>query len=37
MVKTCKLVIAWKIHGLVSFRLVCILFFASVTYEIIDL
>ena len=37
MVKTCKSVIAWKIHGSVPFRLVCILFFASVAYEIIDL
>ena len=36
MVKTCKSVIAWKIHGSVPFQLVCILFFASVTYEIID-
>ena len=36
MVKTCKLVIAWKIRGSVSFRLVCILFFDFVAYEIID-
>ena len=25
MVKTCKSVIAWKIHGSIPFRLVCIL------------
>ena len=37
MVKTCKSVIAWKIHGLVPCRVVCILPFASVANETIDL
>ena len=37
MVKTWKSVNVSKIHGLVQFRLVCILFFPSVAYEIIDL
>ena len=36
MVKTYKLVITWKIHGSVPFRLICILFFDSVAYEIIN-
>ena len=38
MVKTYKSIITWKIHGPVSFWLVCIFifFFSSVAYEIID-
>ena len=37
MVKTYKSIIASKIHISVLFWLVCILFFVSVSYEIIDL
>ena len=37
MVKICKSVIAWQIQGSVPFRLVYILFFSSIAYEIIDL
>ena len=37
MVKTYKSIIVWKIHGLVPFQLVCILPFAFIAYEIIDL
>ena len=36
MVKTCKLVIAWKIHGSIPFRLVFFFFFVSVAYEIMN-
>ena len=36
MIKTYILVIAWKIHRLVSFKLICVLPFTSVVYEIID-
>ena len=37
MVKICKSVIVLKIHRSVPFHLVCILYFAYVAYEIIDL
>ena len=36
MVKICKSVIVWKIHGSVPLRLVSILSFTPIAYEIMD-